>query len=720
MKITSFRAALCSVVAAAGFACAASASEGAGLRVFSSRADMVSGDEALVEFPSRIDPKALSISLNGPDITKALHVEQSDGRTIALVGGLKPGKNLLEVGERGKARAKLEITVYPRSGPIFSGPHQKPFICQTNEFELPITGGNLGPPLDSNCSIETRVDYVYKATDGALKALPNPSLPPADVARTTTKDGREVNFIVRVETGTVNRSIYQIAILHDPSVDPAPDPWHRPSGWNGRLIYNFGGGCRAAYQQGRSISFGYHSGKPVPMGKAIVEPDWLGLGYATAGATLTTWQNNCNDVTSAETAMMVKERFIEHYGPVAHVMGSGGSGGAMQQFLIAQNYPGILDGIMVQATHPDYLSYNTSVVSDAALLDRVFSLPDLKGLTDDQQTAIGGFANWKVIGKSWLGFSPGWNVPNGASCASPIPNSLIYDREKNPRGVRCTIVDNMINVYGRDPKTGFARTPLDNVGVQYGLTAFNAGEITAEQFIVLNEKIGGYDVDGRFVGGRTTGDPEAIRIAYATGRVAGGGGGLASTPILNTHTYVDEFDHHSRADIFMSRDRLIAANGDAGNMVTITLPSDRNLDRVHDIVRLPNKFLLKMEEWLDNIARDPAVESHEKTVRNKPADLLDGCELPDGRVVNEMPSYSGPGKCNAAYPSHGTPRTAAGAPIALDILKCALKPFDAKAYSHPITVAQAARLQAVFPNGVCDYTRKGVGQLTKLATWLRY
>ena len=28
-----------------------------------------------------------------------------------------------------------------------------------------------------------------------------------------------------------------------------------------------------------------------------------------------------------------------------------------------------------------------------------------------------------------------------------------------------------MNIWGRDPKTGFARRPMDNIGIQYGLTA---------------------------------------------------------------------------------------------------------------------------------------------------------------------------------------------------------------------------------------------------------
>ena len=50
----------------------------------------------------------------------------------------------------------------------------------------------------------------------------------------------------------MNRAIYESAILHDPA-EQAPDPWTRSAGWNGKLVYTHGGGCRSGwYQQGRS------------------------------------------------------------------------------------------------------------------------------------------------------------------------------------------------------------------------------------------------------------------------------------------------------------------------------------------------------------------------------------------------------------------------------------------------------------------------------------
>ena len=45
-------------------------------------------------------------------------------------------------------------------------------------------------------------------------------------------------FIVRVERGTLNRGIYDVAVLHDPAkpwAATAPQPQ-----WNGKVYYQFG------------------------------------------------------------------------------------------------------------------------------------------------------------------------------------------------------------------------------------------------------------------------------------------------------------------------------------------------------------------------------------------------------------------------------------------------------------------------------------------------
>ena len=89
-------------------------------------------------------------------------------------------------------------------------------------------GQRCPPPLDADCSVKTVVAYVYKPVDGkGFKPLPSLTRLPPDVAQTTTSLGERVPYVVRVETGTIDRGIYQIAVLHDPTSGPAPHADHR-------------------------------------------------------------------------------------------------------------------------------------------------------------------------------------------------------------------------------------------------------------------------------------------------------------------------------------------------------------------------------------------------------------------------------------------------------------------------------------------------------------
>ena len=124
-----------------------------------------------------------------------------------------------------------------------------------------------------------------------------------------------------------------------------------------------------------------------------------------------------------------------------------------------------------------------------------------------------------------------------------------------------------------DPKTGFARRPLDNVGIQYGLAALNAGRSSAQQFLDLNEKIGGFDIDGNIVAARTVADPAAIRVAYRTGRMTWRRRGMATSPILDYRAYLDDVaggDIHLRYHSFSTRERLQKANGIPTTSVMLT------------------------------------------------------------------------------------------------------------------------------------------------------
>ena len=86
-----------------------------------------------------------------------------------------------------------------------------------------------------------------------------------------------------------------------------------------------------------------------------------------------------------------------------------------------------------------------------------------------------------------------------------------------------------------------------NVGAQYGLEALPSGKILPEQFVDLNEKVGGLDIDGRPQAKRTTADLEAVATAYRTGRI-NGGRELANVPIMDlrgSSNFEEHFDFHT-------------------------------------------------------------------------------------------------------------------------------------------------------------------------------
>jgi len=61
---------------------------------------------------------------------------------------------------------------------------------------------------------------MYKPTGSSSFSAYDPSNPPTDVSQTTTDQGKTVPYIVRIEKGTADRGIYEVAVLSDPS-----KPW---------------------------------------------------------------------------------------------------------------------------------------------------------------------------------------------------------------------------------------------------------------------------------------------------------------------------------------------------------------------------------------------------------------------------------------------------------------------------------------------------------------
>jgi hypothetical protein len=678
---------------------------------------LVSGGDVLVrvEADDTVRLTDVVVLLDDADVTGSFRSDPVRHALLGQVTGLSDGDHMLAARAPG-AEARQELTSYPITGPMISGPHEQPFHCQTEEFAL-ATGESLGASRDEHCSVETRVDYVYRATDGEYKPLGDGARP-VDLDTTTTTDGHTLPFIVRVQTGTVNRAIYESAMLHDPA-QTAPDPWTRSAGWNGKLVYTHGGGCRGGwYQQGGRTG-------------GVLRDGLLDRGYAVTSATLNVFGQNCNDLLASETQMMVKERFVESYGPPIFTIGTGGSGGSYQSHQTADNFPGVFDGIIVRASFPDVTSATIFTLADARLLYHYFTTTASGLFTRVQQRAVAGFGAW--------GSLP--NLSRGAARLDPVFDAATdaeeqggevsvsaleaerYHPTRNPDGVRATVYDHTVNVYGVDAETGFAGRPLDNVGVQYGLAALNTRHISIEQFLDLNERIGGLDVDANHVADRHVANERATRMALETGRILDGGGGLATTPVIDYRSYTDDRENgdiHMKVHQYSTRARLLTANGHADNHVMLVegrwdfTPERPDLGTLFD----------QMDSWLTGLTADTSGDDPAtKVVRARPASLVDACwDNRDGGhlKVDGMQTYDGEGVCNDLYPAFPTARHVAGAPLANNVVKCALKPISSDDYAATFTTDERARLERIFPDGVCDWSQHGMYSSALRGTWLSF
>jgi len=678
---------------------------------------LVTGGDVMLEVQASAQFTATDFQLshNG-QLLDAQFNAVGNGRYQVLVTQLPEGDSEIELTvENGIESASLMVTNYPISGPIISGPHEQPFQCETENFEM-VNGEALGLAQDANCFAPTRVVYVYWSNDGQGYVELDLSASadwPEDIDTLQSASGAEIPFIVRVETGTVNRAVYEIAMLHDPR-DGALDPWTRSPYWNGKLVYTHGGGCRAGWHRQGDRSGG------------VMRPGLFVQGYATVSSTLNVFGQNCNDLLASETHIMVKERFIEHYGVPEYTIATGASGGSYQSHQTADNYPGVFDGIIVAASFPDVTSATIFTVADARLLHHYFNTINPDAFSEAQQQAVAGFGSFGSIA----------NLSRGAARLDPLfseeatPESqggelglpeLEVNRYSpdNPTGLRATVYDHTVNVYGHLDGSQIALRPLDNVGVQYGLAALNEGSIDTEQFIALNRDIGGFDRDMNHVPERHRADSLARRRAIESGRILHGGAGLASTPVIDYRSYTDHAENgdiHMIVHQFSTRQRLRTANGHADNHVMRVGGRWGFSDDAPDLAGL----FLAMDDWLTGINADADVDRAVSVVRNKPQTLNDACwdNTGEERVLIEEPlTYTSSGRCGELYPAYSTPRHVAGAPLANDIVSCRLRALNPADYTVTFTPEQFLELRQIFSSGVCDWSVGDASGTPYQGTW---
>ncbi|MBA5608795.1 hypothetical protein H3H36_25980 [Duganella sp. FT3S] len=647
--------------------------------------------------------------------------------------------------------ASLFLAASCQAAPADAPAQQFPFICRTQEAGLgqPIVDSfdaTAHPVMDSashqpfgysrQCAITPRIVYFYYNGSAFKPFAPATDYahPPADLRRARYGD-TSVPFVVQVEVGTINRFFYTIAMLA-----PAPEP--APLAWNHKLFYWLRGGVGIGHQQGLPM---WINGALSRSERELL-PSVLEQGFAVLSSSGNETGVHYNMRLAGDTALKVKQHFIASHGQPRYTIAMGGSGGAVQQYLFAQNLPGLFDGGVPIQSFPDMIT-QTIPISDCPLLgqyfkDAVANDPASPWAHWSSQALVEGMNASDTVRNAQSGRPGTTECINGWRMAMPTVLNPLYRDHRFDLGahaygyrdgaldkVKWTHWNDLADIYGEDAR-GYAPIPLDNVGVQYGLAALAAGKLDADEFLRINACVGAWKEQPDFVAWqgaadpfdsanmlrgercrwpdgrpapRRAGDVGAMRRAYTSGQVFTGR--RLDIPMIDLRPYLEAtLDMHNARQSFATRARLRASDpAQAARQVIWFVRPEADLAPVAlEALGVLDRYLAQHQP--PPLFTDRCMDGQGATIAAGPA-VWDG-------VLDQHP----PGACTRAFPIFSSPRMVAGDSIRGDRFKCALKPVATALAdgTYPAGVhfsaAQQAWLARIFPQGVCDYTQGDAGR----------
>ena len=630
--------------------------------------------------------------------------------------------------------------------PLYSGDLQYPFVCMTEKSGLgqPIVDNQHGwgtPIYKENSDRNNRDNIVGFSKDCQIPSgLKYYVIDGEKISQYQQQPIEAHQTLVRVEYGVIHRYIYLIAMPITP--DEINNRLSK-SRWNNKLVYQFAGGAGIGFKQGDM--------RPHKLIERRISQ--LKQGYAVISSGANRTSHSYNMLMAEDTAWRVKRQFISLYGEPLYTVGVGGSGGGLAQYLMAQNSPGLIDGALPLYSYPDMVSQALYAL-DCDLLNNYYTFKtnepetwqnwqkrqQLEGLNADNGEPHKG-AFFQPINQVLSGVMPSY--PKGNSeCISGwfglyayihnprqgwLNNAVSEDLKKH---VHWSHWQDLVNVYGKNEQ-GFARHIWGNEGVQYGLKALQQGQLTLEQFIDINKKIGSWkpademqaeriaDIPGinlkiwlslwgkhnvqlpeeNQIAPRSKTDHLAVERGYRYGQIFAG---LADIPILDVRHYLeDKFDMHHVSATFAARMRMLQTQGHYDNQVVWL--ADEKYNPVDDAFAVMDEWLLNMRNGADVLAA-------------KPDALVDQCFDANGNVIAAgQQVFDGPwnnqalGTCSRIFTVYSTSRIQAGASWRGDSFDCAKIPvaqaIEQGWYGEQDISGQQPILEKIFPTGVCDYSQ---------------
>jgi hypothetical protein len=689
------------IVAAKGITCSHMA-----IHIPANRSNIISGEETLVVIglPGTITPSSVKVNLNGNDVTSQFAL-RPNGQYAGLLTGLKTGSNEITAEAPGEGTATYTLFDHVIGGPITAGPQVQPWRCKNAH------------PTDAQCDEASTYSYEYKnAVTGKLESY-KPGSPPeaSQIENVTTENGTTVPFIIRTETGYQDRDQYKITVLFQPG--KPWEAWAPQPQFNHKLLITHGASCGIEHQSGSAPS--------------TIDETALPRGFAVMSTALDNAGHNCSIATEAESLIMAKEHLIDHYGTLRFTIGTGCSGGSLVQQQVGNAYPGVYQGILPACSFQDAYS-NGSEIGDDHLTLKYFENPAEWGTgiawTPTQIGEVQGHPN---PGNAVIFNAVYWEeLLNPVKTCPGVGSAEAYNPGTNPGGVRCTLTDYMINVFGPRLQSswgavekklghGFAGRPIGNVGEQYGLKALVEGTISPAQFADINGKIGGVGIDNEPLTARMKADQPALQNAYRSGAV-NETNNLKSVAIIDLRG-PDPGAFHDAYRSWSVRARLEREEGHfPKNHVIWFGPTPLFGSSTYQ-----SEAVVAMNNWLDAVEADTSTRTlEEKIAADRPESAHDRCTPQEAaeELVEEV-ELPGVGKvCQSptVETKFATARVVAGEAISTDNMECQLKPLLKEDY-YPITFtkAQWKALEQAFPTGVCNFSLPGVGQ-QKTIPWQSY
>ena len=240
-----------------------------------------------------------------------------------------------------------------------------------------------------------------------------------------------------------------------------------------------------------------------------------------------------------------------------------------------------------------------------------------------------------------------------------------------------------------------------------------------------------FSTDPNVVAPRRSADIDAIRGAFESGLVFNGTL-PREIPIIDARHYLEnELDMHNSHQSFAVRERIRQAQGHVDNHAIWFLDARPEVNEEATSQLFEDGFRV-MERWVRRIQRTGDVAGSRPAkaadtcwetdgtriargddVWNGAVELIESGAGADGSVPEEIDGVE-VGDCAGAFPLHSTSRIVAGGPVTGDVYKCHTKPVaqaitDGTYDEWDPSAAEQARLEAIFPNGVCDYSQPSVG-----------